>query len=202
MSYVVIFHTPESAQEAAAQFDGTVQDQERELKADYGEEVSAVRLNEKAHDGWHECVSEFRYMAASKVIPQTQATWREGNHRFACPISSILAVRGEVHPWEKVAELPPDEDSRIGRPSNRLQLAVQWLEETLQDGRARRTKDLRRDAKDSCGITSDTLQRAYEAIPGHKKPFKHGADWFWQLEQTTDNDPQQSDLIRTEGAAE
>lgn len=67
----------------------------------------------------------------------------------------------------------------VGRPNEKLQRAITWLQEQLQDGLPHATKILRRDAKESAGIASETLDRAKDSLP--VKHSKVGKDWYWQI---------------------
>ena len=95
----------------------------------------------------------------------------------------------------------------MGRPSDKLQVAVKWLEDVLQDGLPHASRQLMSDARAVAGIAPETLRRAYDAIHG-EKPTKSGAIWYWQASPmsgtTSDEDlmPQQSSLIEAEGNVE
>ena len=97
----------------------------------------------------------------------------------------------------------------MGRPSDKLQVAVKWLEDVLQDGLPHASRQLMSDARAVAGIAPETLRRAYDAIHG-EKPIKSGAIWYWQaapMNETAgrgeeDLMPQQSSLIEAEGTVE
>ena len=94
----------------------------------------------------------------------------------------------------------------VGRPNNELEKAKTWLAEALQDGLAHRSTKLRKDAKEAMNISPTTLERAYEALDGHVKPFRMSEGWGWQLapmNETGESEgetPQQSELLQVEGA--
>jgi putative DNA primase/helicase len=100
----------------------------------------------------------------------------------------------------------PTDTRGPGRPNNKLQAAIAWLEEALQDNLPHLSRELRKDAKDAHSISPDTLEKAYAALPGHKKPFKGSTGWFWQLEplnETAESEGETasaSELFRIEGA--
>jgi len=92
------------------------------------------------------------------------------------------------------------------RPNDKLQAAITWLEEALQDGLPHASKQLQSDARAVAGVSPETLRRAYEAIHG-MKAIKSGAIWYWQaapMNETAQEDetPQQSMLIQAEGEVE
>jgi hypothetical protein len=70
-------------------------------------------------------------------------------------------------------------DQSFGRPNEKLQKAIEWLTEYLQDGEIHFSAAIRFDAKNGAGITLDTLDRAKEMLP--IKVFKQGNKWYWQI---------------------
>jgi hypothetical protein len=92
----------------------------------------------------------------------------------------------------------------VGRPNDKLQAAVRWLENALQDNQPQRTKVLRENAKGEANIASDTLDRAFTTIGA--KSLKIAGHWNWKwtpLSEPDENDgetAQQSMLIQVEGA--
>ena len=70
-------------------------------------------------------------------------------------------------------------DQCFGRPNEKLQKAIKWLTEYLQDGEFHRADTIVADAKDGAGITKETLYRAKDALP--IRGFKHGRNWYWQV---------------------
>lgn len=95
---------------------------------------------------------------------------------------------------------------RVGRPNIKLQSAIKWLENALQDGLPHATKKLKERAKGEANITSDTLDRAWDTIGAKSENIK--GLWCWKIdpmretgEPETDEDvPVQSSFIRVEGA--
>ena len=75
---------------------------------------------------------------------------------------------------------PTGEHRGVGRPNVKLQAAVAWLENALQDGQAHPTKVLRESASGGANIAKDTLDRAWEAI--HAKSEKIKGVWCWRLD--------------------
>jgi hypothetical protein len=110
----------------------------------------------------------------------------------------LLTVREGTPVEEPDAEFP----ARPGRPNDRMQRAIAWLEDALQDGGAHRSKDLRQLAKDSANISFETLVRAYEFLPGHVKPYRRLGDSMWQLTPMEANEdmPQLSEVFVMESA--
>jgi hypothetical protein len=135
--------------------------------------ITAIRLG----DGWHEDIAEFSFYGdgQSELITQAGATWLEKGCRFSCPLHAILALRQGYLP-------APDEMNR------KLQRAIAWLSDALQDGEAHPTKALRRDAKESANFSSEILDRAREALP--IKCFKHGPMWYWRMIPQGDDVPE------------
>ena len=92
----------------------------------------------------------------------------------------------------------------MGRPNDKLQKAIHWLESALQDNQPHRTKLLRESAKGEANITSETLDRAWGAIGA--KSVKIGGHYNWQwtplnpLEDNEGETAQASELFRIEGA--
>jgi hypothetical protein len=96
-----------------------------------------------------------------------------------------------------------------GRPSDKLLQATKFLEDYLQDGRPHESAVVQDVAlHEGPSISKDTLDRAYNAMPGHKKAFQGAIVgsgrkrncWFWQIEpmnegNTQDMEPQESSLI-------
>ena len=91
-----------------------------------------------------------------------------------------------------------------GRPNVKLQAAVTWLENALQDGQAHPTKILKEAAKGEANIKPDTLDRAWESIGAKSEKVK--GVWCWKLDPMRETgpeeigEPQQSSLIEVEGA--
>lgn len=95
----------------------------------------------------------------------------------------------------------------VGRPNDKMQAAIQWLENALQDGEPHVSKVLMADAKNGAGIAPDTLRGAKAALK--VRDFSAGTPkkWYWVMDpmnETGDdtNEPvsQQSLLIEVEGA--
>ena len=89
-----------------------------------------------------------------------------------------------------------------GRPNDKLQMAVNWLGNALQDGQPHAIKVLKADAKGEATITSDTLDRAWKQIGAKAKRVK--GVWCWYVEpmggeaspvDDADEPPQQSSLM-------
>jgi putative DNA primase/helicase len=97
------------------------------------------------------------------------------------------------------------EPRKIGRPPDKLQGAMDWLETYLQDGEEHLATVLTSDAKEQAHVSPDTLERACKAIGGVRK-FKRGMKNYWQRipagehEENEGETPQQSMLIQVEGA--
>lgn len=92
-----------------------------------------------------------------------------------------------------------------GRPNDKIQVAITWLENALQDGLPHPIKILREDARGEAATTPDTLDRAWKAIGGKAKKVK--GVWCWYrdpMNAVSDpedgEEPRQSNLIAVEGA--
>lgn len=84
-----------------------------------------------------------------------------------------------------------------GRPSDKLQSAISWLEKALQDGEPHATKILKENARGEAAITPDTLDRAWKTMGAKSKKVK--GIWSWYVEpmgaESNNKEPQQSDLV-------
>lgn len=74
----------------------------------------------------------------------------------------------------------PSEPRGKGRPADKLQDAVKWLENALQDNMPYPTKVLRENAKGEALISTETLDRAFKTIGARSVKIK--GQWHWQWE--------------------
>lgn len=78
-------------------------------------------------------------------------------------------------------EAPNAEKRGAGRPNEKLQKAMEWLSEKLQDGAPHPVKILREEAKEAANITKETLDKAREVLGIEVSQTKQG--WMWQQMQ-------------------
>jgi hypothetical protein len=152
--------------------------------------VTAVRLA----DGWREGVTDFIFFGDDQhvdSITRAGASWSEPGCRFTCPLSAVRAVR-EGTP-------PPEEPKPDGRPNDKLQAAMIWLTNALEDGLLHPVKVLRDEAKHNC-ITVHTLDRAWMQIGAKSKKFK--GVWCWYVAPTLESELEQAAEAFTVTAAQ
>ncbi len=131
----------------------------------------------------------------------------DGEHIHTPYVVWGTAVKGSADDALNTRRHSDSATSRVpGRPADKLQQAIRWLEAALQDGQPHESKKLIDAAKHAVPrIPRDNLDRAYGAMPGHVKPFPKGKAWYWQLEPLNETGlkqiampPQQSSLIGVE----
>jgi hypothetical protein len=147
--------------------------------------VTAVQLM----DGWREGVTDFIFFGDDQhvdSIARAGASWSERGCRFTCPLSAVRAVREGT---------PPPEEPKPGRPNDRLQSAVRWLETALQDGLPHSIKAMRENAKGEAAVSAEMLDRAWKHIGA--KARKVNGVWCWQMvaAESVGENPERVELI-------
>lgn len=122
-------------------------------------------------------ISQWRYFSRQQVVDEIAKC------EVVCANCHRLRTQSRRKIGVPAGVTPPDLKRPVGRPNYKIETAKQWLKIALQDGLPHSIKNLRKAAIAKTKVSSETLDRAREAIGCIA--LQVGSTWCWQINKSS-----------------